>query len=881
MQVSVLSRAYRRCVATDSADRLVPERAFHLEPYAYAEARQIARELDLSEPVAVTLVRRGHRTVEAARAFLEADESHDPFLFDGMEDAVTAVRRAAGEGRRITVHGDYDADGVCSTAILIGTLRALGADCDWYIPDRLGDGYGLTAQGVERLAQRGTRVLITTDCGITCADEVSLAGERGMEVIITDHHQPDGERPACTVIHPEVSSYPCPDLCATGVAYKIAQALRGDDADADLDLVALATVADLVPLVGENRTLVRRGIEEARLGRRPGMRALAAAAGIELERLDEGDLAFRLAPRINAAGRLYRADGGVELMLTTDEERAQTIAAELNRANGDRRATERAVLNGAQAAWRELPPEQADAPGLVLAGEGWHAGVVGICASRMVERTGRPVLLISIDEQGHARGSGRSVPGFDLLEGLRACAEHLDRFGGHRAAAGLELKAESVPALREAFAAHVRAVLGDEPSLPAEQIDAVVGADELGMDVARELTRLAPFGKGNPPVRLVVPGARIRDVRPMGEGERHARFSLEGAGSRARGVAFGVNGSLAEAAEVAALDVSLALELNHWNGSVEPRVVLGEVYPADAPSPSAEDRSEGAPSDEEWAGRLLAEMESAPGGDQVRPEEGHRRAVVDRRGRSGVAAVAALVSSGEPVLVVCADASRRAALVERAAAPARFGGGAVAVLAGAGSDATAETGLAAILDSGSGGVLLADWARLERQPGLAPRFGHLVVIDPPPLESMERLVDSGPQGGFLHLAWGAAEVEFAARAWDAQWPARPTLGALFRRLHGLATPGASIETERARAVLQGEGSHPRSPEVVGRFLRVLGELGLVEVWGRSPDNGSLTPGALRVVSSEGTDLARSQAFSAYRARCEEGRQYLSRRRQLT
>jgi len=857
----------------------LPGRAFRLEPYAYADARRIARELDLSEPVAITLVRRGHRTVAEARAFLEADESHDPFLFQGMGEVVTGLERAISAGRRITVHGDYDADGVCSTAILVGMLRALAADCDWYIPDRLGDGYGLTAAGVELLAGRGTQLLLTTDCGVTCAEEVSLARRRGIEVIVTDHHQPDGELPGCPVIHPELSGYPCPDLCATGVAYKLSQALRGKEADADLDLVALATVADLVPLKGENRALVRRGLELARRGRRPGLRALAAAARIELERLDEGDLAFRLAPRINAAGRLYRADAGVELMLTADDARATEIAGELDRANHERREAEREVLDAAEAARRELPADLADAPGLVLAGEGWHAGVVGICASRMVERTGRPVLLISVDEAGRARGSGRSVPGYDLLAGLRACEQHLDRFGGHRAAAGLELAAAAIPALRDAFAAHVRDVLGEEPAPPAEEIDAVVGADELGMKVAGELARLGPFGKGNPRVRLVVPGARIRDVRPMGEGERHARFSLEGAGARARGVAFGVNGSLASIAEAESLDVSVGLELNHWNGAVEPRVVLGEVYAGSATDDLAPGRG---PDDREWDARVQAEM-SGPMGPAVaaRGDPEGRRAVVDRRGRSGVATVAALASSREPVLVLCADALRRLGLVQRAAAPARFGGGVVVVVAGALSDATAGEQAALVLEGMRGGVVLADWPRLERHPHLASPFDHVVLIDPPPLPELERLADACAGNGFLHLAWGAAEVEFALRAWEAQWPARPTLGGLYRRLTDLGGPDGRIEPEGSRAAIRGASARPRSPEVGGRLLRVLCELGLVAPGSRPTGNASGAPGALRVVSSEGTDLARSPAFTAYRARCEEGRRYLSRRRQPT
>ena len=865
-------------MAIPAPEPTVRSRGFTLEPYAYAEARTLMQELDLPEPVAIALVRRGHRSVAAATAFLEAAERHDPFEFADMAAVVVRVREAITAERRITVHGDYDADGVCSTAILVGALRAEGASVDWFIPDRLADGYGLTDDGVERLRERGTELLITTDCGITSVNEVAAARAGGMDVIVTDHHQPGDTLPDCLIVHPQVSGYPCAELCATGVAYKISQALRGAAADADLDLVALATVADLVPLHGENRALVRLGLEQARLGRRPGLRALIGAARIEPERLDEGDLSFRLAPRINAAGRLYRADAGVELMLTDDPGRAGEIAAELDRVNHERRETEREVLRGAEAALRALPPELAEAPGLVIAGEGWHAGVVGICASRMVERTGRPVVLIAVGADGRGRGSGRSIPGFDLLAGLHACSEHLERFGGHRAAAGLEIGTAGIPAFRDAFAAHAREVLGEGPPERSEGIDAVVGADELGLDVARQLARLAPFGKGNPPVRLIVPAARVRDVRPMGEGERHARFSLESAAGRARGVAFGVNGSLARAAETGQLDVSVNLELNHWNGAIEPRVVLGEVYEADA-DPHSPEPAAATAGMEEFSARLVAEIHSPlePWPAAGLGDAGARRTVVDRRGRSGVATVAALASSGEAVMVVCADALRRRALVERAAVPSRFGGGTVAIAGAAAGDEDAREAAACALSSETGGVVLLDWARLVREPGLPGGFQHVVLIDPPPLAAHERLADrSGP--GFLHVAWGAAEVEFSLRAWEAQWPSRAVLASLYRDLAGFAGGGSSAPGE-LRSILEGSGPHPRSPEVAGRSARVLGELGLVRWSEESGVDGSAPLGSLGVVSSEGTDLERSQAFTAYRARHEEGRLFLSRRRQ--
>src|ERR687897_177432 len=534
-----------------------PARVFQADPYDYGEVRRLAARLGLAEPVAVTLVRRGYRTVEAAKRFLEARELHDPREFTGIEGICERILTVGRERGRITIHGDYDVDGVCATSILVSTLRSLGAKCDWLIPDRLSDGYGLSAGSVEQLRRRGTRLVITVDCGIGSVDEVAAAQAAGIQVVVTDHHQPGKWLPDCPIVHPVVSDYPFEGLCAAGVAHKLAIALcdaagqgaietvsgRRHPCDRQLDLVALATVADVVPLVGENRRLVRDGIRLMRSDPRVGLRALMAVGAVDRESVNAAAVAFRLAPRINAAGRLYRADAGVELMLTSDEGRATAIAAELEGANRERRMVESDVLAGAERALGELPPHLTDGAALVVAGEGWHPGVVGIAASRLVERHGRPVVLIGLDGEGKGRGSGRSVPGFDLLEALRAYDQHLLRYGGHRAAAGVEISADRVDAFRDAFVRYAGEVAGAD-RVGAEPVDAGVGGESLGHDVAEQLQRLAPFGLGNPEVNWLVPSATLTDVRPMGEGERHARFSLRSGPRRALGVAFGSNGAV-------------------------------------------------------------------------------------------------------------------------------------------------------------------------------------------------------------------------------------------------------------------------------------------------------------------------------------------------
>jgi single-stranded-DNA-specific exonuclease len=853
-----------------------PAHAYVAEPYSYAEVRLLAAELRISETLAVTLVRRGYRTVEEARRFLAADEAHDPLRFEGMAGVVEMLLAARSAGRRITVHGDYDVDGVCATTILVSTLRELGAQCDWYIPDRLGEGYGLSGAGVRRLAERGTAVLLTADCGITAAPEVEEAKAAGMDVVVTDHHAPPPQLPDCPILHPQVSGYPFAELCGTGVAYKLACALRAsgaawdeEAAEADLDLVALASVADVVPLVGENRSLVRRGLAVARRARRPGMRALVAASGSDAERLDEGDLAFRLAPRINAAGRLYRADAGVELFLTADEGRAQEIAAELDRVNRERQEAEREVEAAAEAARRELPQQLREAAALVIAGRDWHPGVVGIVASRLAERHWRPVILLSFDGDRGGRGSGRSIPGFDLLAGLQACQQHLLRFGGHRAAAGLELDAAEFERFRDAFIAHAAERLGPVELTRTERIDALVGGDGLGLELAQELQRLAPFGAGNPGVRLLVPSARLDGVKSMGEG-KHSRFNLRSGGARALGVAFG-RPSLG-VSDKEPVDAAVQLEVNQWNGSIEPRVLLRELYRLPE-EPASEPPHRCRCEEGEWWRRFEAELTaplgapSGPRGAAADPVPGDKagsgRPRERVRARSAIATIAELVSSGESVLALCADASRRAELAAGAAGLARFGGGSAAIACGR-CDANAIRALGAERE---GALALSDFAALALAPEVGPRFDHVVLVDPPPLPGLADLAARGPGGreSYLHSAWAEGERGFTMRVVEHELGMRRPLRDVFRALHG----AESAEGSELRQALAGDGDHTRGPELAARCVRVLDELELI-VWDRSSRERSL-----RVVSSGHTDLERSAAFRAYSARLEEAKKYLA------
>ena len=566
----------------------MPRTRFEIVECPDADVGRLERALGVSGATAQVLVRRGFGEPAHARAFLAADEEHPPAAFAGIDEAAGVILACVESGDQITIHGDYDVDGVCSTAVLVRALRGMGANVDWYLPDRAGDGYGLNEDTLRRLAARGTRLLVTVDCAITAVAEVATAKALGMDVVVTDHHAPraDGVLPEAPIVHPLICGYPCAELCATAVAHKLAQALSeavgGERApEEDLDLVALATIADVVPLVGENRTLVRRGLRALANTSKPGLRALMAVGRVDPGKVNERSVAFALAPRLNAAGRLYRADAGLELILTEAPGRAREIAEELDRANRERRQVETGILFQAEAQIAELGERSC----YVLAEEGWHPGVIGIVASRLVERHRRPVVMIALEGET-GKGSGRSIEAFDLLGGLTACSAHLRRHGGHRAAAGLEIERGRVEEFAAALCAHAERVLEPRDMVAVERVDAVVGGDELGMTLAEELQRLAPFGRGNPGVSLLVADATFRDGRPMGEG-KHVRFTVESRGARARAVAFGTGGRL-PVDDGAPAEATFSLEINEWNGVSEPRLVLRKARPASTPSADPE-----------------------------------------------------------------------------------------------------------------------------------------------------------------------------------------------------------------------------------------------------------------------------------------------------
>jgi len=560
----------------------VNEGTWTIETCARDAVATLARELSLSPTTAAVLVRRGYGDVARARAFLEgALPAHDPLALGDMAAACDAIRAAVADGRRICVHGDYDADGICATALAVLILRQLGAEVEWHLPSRFDEGYGVRSETLSRLAAEGCGLVLTVDCGITATAEVAAAKALGLEIVISDHHRPAEELPECPLVGPyRDCAYPFGELCGTGVVFKLGQALLGGESDAllrHLDLVGIATIADVVPLVDENRGLAIAGLRALASTQKPGLRELMKVGRVDAASADAASVGFRLAPRLNAAGRLGHPEAALELLLTDDREQAVRLAHRLDELNRDRQTVEERMLREAVEQIESWPEARQRRRGYVLAREEWHEGVIGIVASRLVERYHRPVVLIAGGERAW-KGSGRSTGSFDLHGGLAACSQHLVRFGGHRAAAGLSIEPAQVEAFAAAFAEHADANLPEEQLRPRTLIDALVHGSELTLDLCGELAQLAPFGLGNPGVNLLVAGCQLTDVATVGDG-KHLRFRVkDGARDAGSAIAFGFGRQLDRLRQELHFDVAFRLEENHWNGTVAPQLVVKRVF---------------------------------------------------------------------------------------------------------------------------------------------------------------------------------------------------------------------------------------------------------------------------------------------------------------
>ncbi|MBK5275202.1 MAG: single-stranded-DNA-specific exonuclease RecJ [Desulfuromonadales bacterium] len=556
------------------------------------ETEQPSGDLQLHPVISMILAARGCRMSDEISTFLSPAlaDMLDPFLLRGMAAAVARLLQARRNRDTICVYGDYDVDGITGTALLVSFLRMTGFCCDYFIPNRFDDGYGLNAASIESIITRGASLIISVDCGITAVAEAALCRQRGVDLIITDHHTPGESIPdACAVLNPlqPGCSYPFKSLAGVGVAFNLLVALRAGlrsdgafegspppDLRDWLDLVALGTIADVVPLVNQNRIYAFQGLQRLSSSTRPGLQALKRVAGIKEGVVSCGQVGFRLAPRLNAAGRMESAVPGVDLLMSDSFDESLLIADELDSANAERQAIERRIFDQAVARIESSGGIQTRRS-IVLASEEWHQGVIGIVAARMVERYHRPTILIALTDDGMGKGSGRSIPGFHLLEALGPCARFLERFGGHRYAAGIGLKAEHVSAFAESFEAEAAARLTESDLEPMLTIDAELQPADVTKELALELKRLEPFGMGNPEPVLMLRTMTVTERRTVGEG--HLRLRLTRDNCTFTAIAF----SLADRETSGLIDIAFFPEMNQWNGSSSLQLRIRDLRPSE------------------------------------------------------------------------------------------------------------------------------------------------------------------------------------------------------------------------------------------------------------------------------------------------------------
>lgn len=561
-------------------------REWKIASVEYARTTELAKALNIPQMIAHLMMRRGVGTVAEGRRFLNPSIENlcDPLSLQDMDVAVARIARARDRGEHVLVFGDYDVDGIASTAILVRALLRYGmADCTYALPGRLVEGYGLAPQHVEEARERGISLIVTVDNGISAYEAAAAAKASGIDLIVTDHHSMTGPLPeALAVVNPKRESEDHPAALCSGaaIALKLACAVTGEVHD--LDIAALGVIADIVPLQGENRDLVAAGLDQLRRNPNLGLMKLAQTAGLTLEEVTAEDVAFQLAPRINADGRIGSGLAGIQLLLTDALDDAQRLATQLDGANKERRTLEGAILEQAEdEIERSHDPE---GRAIVLAGKGWHPGVIGVVASRLRGRYGRPVVLVSLNGEGKGRGSARTVEGFNLMSALQECRHHLISFGGHYTAAGINISEDSIDAFRRAFQNVAARNLPSGGAREVLDVDSVVSLSQIDVRFVRSLDALQPFGCGNPSPLFACCGITpLRDsLRKLTGG--HLRFSVQAGPRVSTAIAFGHGSRFDEVQALDACDIAFTPQLKTWRGQTSIQLVVKDIRPCSSES---------------------------------------------------------------------------------------------------------------------------------------------------------------------------------------------------------------------------------------------------------------------------------------------------------
>lgn len=544
--------------------------------------KELSEKLEIAPLVATLLVNRGITTIEAANSFLNAEKEkiHDPFLFQNMKKTVERIQLAIHEQQPILIFGDYDADGVTSTTVLLETLSKMGAIVTYYIPNRFSEGYGPNQQAFQKAYEEGIQLIITVDTGIAALDEAKQAKDLGIDLIITDHHEAGKELPeAFSIIHPNIpdSTYPYKNLAGVGVAFKLAHALHGDLPEDLLDLVAIGTIADLVPLYGENRTLVKKGLKILAGTTRLGLQELCQLAGNTMSEIDEETVGFTIGPRLNAPGRLEHAGPAVQLLKTNNSTEAKMLAEEIDQMNHERKRIVSTISNEAiQMVQNHF--DLAENKVIVIGKPDWNSGVIGIVASKLVEKFYRPTIILSFDEEtGMAKGSARSIQGFNLFENLSACSDILPHFGGHAMAAGMSLAIEDVDVLRQRLNEAANEQLKTEDFIPVTEVEATISLKEIDISTISQLDQLAPYGMGNPKPQILIENARITERKKIGANKNHLRMTLAQNDDLLDGVGFQLGHLVPDISLGATTSVIGELSINEWNNQKKPQIFLKDV----------------------------------------------------------------------------------------------------------------------------------------------------------------------------------------------------------------------------------------------------------------------------------------------------------------
>jgi single-stranded-DNA-specific exonuclease len=565
-------------------------------PELHPAAEELAAKLKSSPLLAQVLLNRGLSETADCTAFLRPSLKclHDPFSIANLRLAAERIARAIADKERIVIYGDYDVDGITATSILWHAITLFGGTVEFYIPHRVDEGYGLNTEAITQICDDGAKLIVTVDCGVTAIEQAKVAKERGVDLIISDHHEWKEQHggagepstpllPDCyCIVHPrlgEEPAYPNPHLCGAGVAFKLAWgiglAISGADRVSEefrnflveaTALAGLGTIADVVPLVGENRILAHFGLGGLKQTKLRGLIALIDSAGLAGQKLDSYDVGFKLAPRLNACGRMGHARLAVEMLTKASDAQAIEIATYLEQQNRARQAVERKILDAALAQVAEHSLDADDCHGIVLGAEGWHAGVIGIVASRIVDRFHRPTVMVALTN-GHGQGSGRSIAGFHLTKALQACGEHLETFGGHEMAAGLKLKTENFNDFREAFAAHAKAVLPAEALVAELPLEAVASLRQLTAALVTDLQRLGPFGHANRKPLLACHGLEITSLpRRVGKTGDHLQLQVRDETGTMKCIAFGYGAMFDQLGPGVKIDLAIEPTTNEYNG---------------------------------------------------------------------------------------------------------------------------------------------------------------------------------------------------------------------------------------------------------------------------------------------------------------------------